>query len=170
MSGEPLQLDLLAWLAAQAPGPAPAMSSFEIGPAPADTGPVLLTRVDPSCNMRRFYSVALATSLFGETGVVRHWGGSGARARAGRTGMRGRGRPRQPARGCLLRSDGGITCLWRGRDRARPTGAPKQTRSPGALSCCAAAISPPTPFNCHRCHLCCTAAWTRDEPSSDDPA
>ncbi len=31
-----------------------------------------------SCNMRRFYSVALATSLFGEAGVVRRWGRMGS--------------------------------------------------------------------------------------------
>ncbi|WP_246849619.1 WGR domain-containing protein [Rubellimicrobium arenae] len=71
---EPEQLDLMDWLAALPPGPAPA------APEPAlvviDQSPdlVLLTRVDPSCNMRRFYSLALVTSLFGECGVVRHWG------------------------------------------------------------------------------------------------
>ncbi len=34
--------------------------------------------MDPACNMRRFYSLALATSLFGERGVVRQWGRIGA--------------------------------------------------------------------------------------------
>ena len=71
---EPEQLDLLDWLAAQAPCPSPAAPEL----APASTAeradPLPLTRVDPSCNMRRFYSLALATSLFGEAGVVRHWG------------------------------------------------------------------------------------------------
>lgn len=69
------QLDLLDWLAAQPPSPPPAAPE----PAPVVTAqqgpdPVLLTRVDPSCNMRRFYSVVLALSLFGECGVVRQWG------------------------------------------------------------------------------------------------
>ena len=82
MSTEPVQLDLLDWLAAQAPCPAPAASSLEPGAASADTGPVLLTRVDPSCNMRRFYSVALATSLFGQVGVVRQWGRIGSQGQS----------------------------------------------------------------------------------------
>ena len=51
---EPEQLDLLDGLAAQPPGPPPAAPKL----APVDTDqrpdPVLLTRVDPSCNMRRF--------------------------------------------------------------------------------------------------------------------
>jgi len=72
MSGEPVQLDLLEWLASQGPCPAPADLSPDL-PA-SDSTPMLLTRVDPSCNMRRFYSVTLATSLFGECGVVRQWG------------------------------------------------------------------------------------------------
>ena len=71
---EPEQLDLLDWLAAQPPCSSPAAPEL----APASTAerpnPVHLTRVDPSCNMRRFYSLALATSLFGECGVVRWWG------------------------------------------------------------------------------------------------
>lgn len=78
MSKEPEQLDLLDWIAAQEPGPAP-------GPpqpikAPALTGPggetdsVLLTRVDPGCNMRRFYGLTLVRSLWGEQGVARQWG------------------------------------------------------------------------------------------------
>ena len=73
---EPEQLDLLDWLGALppiAPSAAP-----ELAPAPPDQSPdpapVLLTRVDPSCNMRRFCSVALVVSLFGECGVVRQWG------------------------------------------------------------------------------------------------
>ena len=73
---EPEQLDLLDWLAAQPPGPPPAAPELAPGSSAHGPGllPVLLTRVDPSCNMRRFYSLALATSLFGECGVVRHWG------------------------------------------------------------------------------------------------
>ena len=69
---EPEQLDLLDWLAAQPPCPPP--TSHELTPAVIAPGsdPVHLTRVDPSCNMHRFYSLVLATSLFGECGVVRH--------------------------------------------------------------------------------------------------
>ncbi len=68
----PEQLDLLDWLAARPPEPTPVLPQPD--PVPTATGPVLLSRVDPSCNMRRFYSLALATSLFGEHGVVRQWG------------------------------------------------------------------------------------------------
>ena len=49
------------------------LAAGAVSPATSST-PVHLTRVDPSCNMRRFYSLALATSLFGECGVIRHWG------------------------------------------------------------------------------------------------
>jgi len=73
---EPEQLDLLDWLAARPSGPPP--TARELVPAFAgqspDPAPVFLTRVDPCCNMRRFYSLALAISLFGECGVVRQWG------------------------------------------------------------------------------------------------
>lgn len=73
---EPEQLDLLDWLAALPPSP-PSVAS-ELAPvfASPSHGPdsIFLTRVDPSCNMRRFYSVTLAVSLFGERGVVRQWG------------------------------------------------------------------------------------------------
>ena len=73
---DPEQLDLLDWLAAQLSGPPPTAP----GPAPAFAGQgpnpalIVLTRVDASCNMPRFYSLALAASLFGECGVVRQWG------------------------------------------------------------------------------------------------
>ena len=80
---EPEQLDLLDWLAALPPI-AP-LAAPELAPAPTDQSPdpapILLTRVDPSCNMRRFYSLALATSLFGECGVVRQWGRIGSEGR-----------------------------------------------------------------------------------------
>jgi predicted DNA-binding WGR domain protein len=80
---EPEQLDLLEWLAAQPPGPSP--TAPELAPAfagqSADSVSVHLTRVDPSCNMRRFYSLALAVSLFGECGVVRRWGRIGSSGR-----------------------------------------------------------------------------------------
>jgi len=82
MSGEPVQLDHLDWIAAQGPGAAPATPSFQSGAAPDDIGPVHLTRVDRSCNMRRFYSVALATSLFGKAGVVRQWGRIGSQGQS----------------------------------------------------------------------------------------
>lgn len=72
------QLDLLDWLAAHPPG------SPEAVPAPdgAPADPVRLTRIDPACNMQRFYSLELATSLFGEHGVVRHWGRIGTAGRS----------------------------------------------------------------------------------------
>ena len=82
---EPEQLDLLDWLAAlppnlppTAPELAPAFPGRSPDPSPS---PVHLTRVDLSCNMRRFYSLALATSLFGEWGVRRQWGRIGAPGR-----------------------------------------------------------------------------------------
>lgn len=79
---EPEQLDLLDWLAAQPPSPTPAM----LEPAPSlaildPGGPYHLIRVDPSCNMRRFYSLALAQNLWGEWGVMRRWGRVGAQGR-----------------------------------------------------------------------------------------
>lgn len=75
------QLDLLDWLAAQPP------CLTEVVPAPDGTtlephlAPVRLTRTDPACNVHRFYSLELATSLFGEWGVVRHWGRIGSSGR-----------------------------------------------------------------------------------------
>ena len=71
---EPEQLDLLDWLAAQPPCPAPIAPEVASVPAATSPAPSVLTRVDHSCNMRRFYSLALATSLFGECGLVRQWG------------------------------------------------------------------------------------------------
>ena len=70
MSQDPVQLDLLDWLPTPAPCPALADPSPS-PPALDEIGPELLTRVDPSCNMRRFSSVALATSLFGKVGMAR---------------------------------------------------------------------------------------------------
>lgn len=77
------QIDLLDWLAAHPP------ASPEVMPSPGEdaTGvqnvaPVLLTRADPSCNMHRFYGLEFATSLFGECGVVRHWGRIGTSGRS----------------------------------------------------------------------------------------
>ena len=98
MSSGPVQLDLLDWLATQAPCPPPAEP---VPPPPAlhSTGPVLLTRVDPSCNMRRFYSVALATSLFGECGVVRQWGRIGTEGQTRTDWYDGSG----PAKAALLK-------------------------------------------------------------------
>ena len=72
---DPEQLDLLDWLAAQPLDPAPGVPAVEPAFTPTSpVAPVHLTRVDSSCNMRRFYSVALTTSLFGERGVMRNWG------------------------------------------------------------------------------------------------
>ncbi|WP_404406858.1 WGR domain-containing protein [Pelagibacterium halotolerans] len=33
-----------------------------------------LRRIDPARNMRRFYSVTVQPTLFGETSIVREWG------------------------------------------------------------------------------------------------
>jgi hypothetical protein len=64
---EPQQLELLDWLAASS------QLAFSGGCLTRDKfHPLHLTRVDPSCNMRRLHSLALATSLFGEAGVARH--------------------------------------------------------------------------------------------------
>lgn len=35
---------------------------------------VVLDRIDPACNMRRFYTLSIAPSLFGDTTLVREWG------------------------------------------------------------------------------------------------
>lgn len=75
---EPEQLDLLDWLAALPPISAPAGPELAPSPATPDPASLLLTRVDPSCNLRRFYSLALTNSLFGEHGVARQWGRIGA--------------------------------------------------------------------------------------------
>jgi len=39
-----------------------------------ETGPVHLHRIDPSKNMRRFYTLAIQPTLFGGASVVRNWG------------------------------------------------------------------------------------------------
>jgi predicted DNA-binding WGR domain protein len=38
------------------------------------TGPIHLRRIDPSKNMRRFYTLAIQPTLFGGASVVRNWG------------------------------------------------------------------------------------------------
>lgn len=38
------------------------------------TGPILLHRIDPSQNMRRFYTLAIQPTLFGGASVIRNWG------------------------------------------------------------------------------------------------
>ncbi|WP_027155202.1 WGR domain-containing protein [Mesorhizobium sp. WSM2561] len=37
-------------------------------------GPVHLRRIDPSQNMRRFYTLAIQPTLFGGASVIRNWG------------------------------------------------------------------------------------------------
>lgn len=37
-------------------------------------GPVHLQRIDPSQNMRRFYTLAIQPTLFGGASVIRNWG------------------------------------------------------------------------------------------------
>lgn len=58
-----LQLDLLDWIAAQPPASAH------------------LCRIDPACNMARYYGLAVRRNLFGEWELVREWG------RIGRSGQ-----------------------------------------------------------------------------------
>jgi len=36
--------------------------------------PLTLYRIDPGRNMRRYYSLSLQPSLFGDIALVRHWG------------------------------------------------------------------------------------------------
>lgn len=43
---------------------------------------IFLHRVDPSCNMARFYMLSLAPNLFGETSLFRNWGRIGTRGQA----------------------------------------------------------------------------------------
>ncbi|MBP1807664.1 WGR domain-containing protein [Rubellimicrobium aerolatum] len=85
MSG-PEQLDLLDWLTAQPAEPPLAASALHLyvglTASPAAPAPVLLTRVDPSCNMRRLSGLALAQSLWGEAGVVCHWGRIGSQGQS----------------------------------------------------------------------------------------
>ena len=71
---DPVQLDLLDWLAALPPEPLPVVPEPMLGLATPDQFPVLLTRVDPTHNMHRFYCLVLTQSLFGEAGVVRTCG------------------------------------------------------------------------------------------------
>ena len=76
------QIDLLDWLAAHPPGAPDAMTpASEDATGTEGMAPVLLTRADPACNMHRFYGLELAISLFGECGVVRHWGRTGTSGR-----------------------------------------------------------------------------------------
>jgi predicted DNA-binding WGR domain protein len=39
-----------------------------------DAGPVHLQRIDPTQNMRRFYTLAIQPTLFGGASVIRNWG------------------------------------------------------------------------------------------------
>ena len=88
-SREPEQLDLIAWLAEQqrleaeqgtkdAKAEAP-LRSQEASEATAlmDGAALLLRREDSGQNMRRFYRISVARSLWGEWGVVRQWGRAG---------------------------------------------------------------------------------------------
>lgn len=42
------------------------------------TGSVHLRRIDPTQNMRRFYTLAIQPTLFGGASVIRNWGRIGA--------------------------------------------------------------------------------------------
>ena len=46
------------------------------------TGPVYLRRIDPSHNMRRFYTLAIQPTLFGGASVIRNWGRIGTNGRS----------------------------------------------------------------------------------------
>ncbi len=39
-----------------------------------ETGPAHLRRIDPTQNMRRFYTLAIQPTLFGGASVIRNWG------------------------------------------------------------------------------------------------
>jgi predicted DNA-binding WGR domain protein len=41
----------------------------------------LLYRIDPACNMARFYAIAIEPALFGEVSLVRRWGRIGTMGR-----------------------------------------------------------------------------------------
>lgn len=43
--------------------------------------PLLLTRLDPSRNMARFYVLTVESDLFGGTALTRNWGRIGTRGR-----------------------------------------------------------------------------------------
>lgn len=53
----------------------------KIGMVKPDASPVLLNRVNPACNMARYYRVAIEPTLFGWSSVVRDWGRIGRSAR-----------------------------------------------------------------------------------------
>lgn len=48
----------------------------------SNPGPVHLRRVDPSQNMRRFYSLSIQPTLFGGASLVRDWGRIGTRGQS----------------------------------------------------------------------------------------
>lgn len=85
--GRPEQLDLIDWLAEQQRLEAEGVSGTEAGrdaegasdvAALTDgTAALLLRREDPARNLRRFYRLSVARSLWGEWGVVRQWGRAG---------------------------------------------------------------------------------------------
>ncbi len=45
------------------------------------SGPVHLRRIDPSRNMRRFYTLAIQPTLFGGASIIRNWGRIGTNGR-----------------------------------------------------------------------------------------
>jgi predicted DNA-binding WGR domain protein len=47
-----------------------------------EAGPVHLRRIDPSRNMRRFYTLAIQPTLFGGASVIRSWGRIGTNGRS----------------------------------------------------------------------------------------
>lgn len=47
-----------------------------------EAGQVHLRRIDPSQNMRRYYTLAIQPTLFGGASVVRNWGRLGTRGQS----------------------------------------------------------------------------------------
>lgn len=65
----------MRWTALRQVGENPTMSHD-------DTGLVYLRRIDPTRNMRRFYSLSIQPTLFGGASVVRNWGRIGMNGQA----------------------------------------------------------------------------------------
>lgn len=50
------------------------MPAMKKAPFQNDIPTTVLHRVDPSCNMARFYVMSISPSLFGDVALVRSWG------------------------------------------------------------------------------------------------
>lgn len=47
-----------------------------------ETAPIHMRRIDPTQNMRRFYSLAIQPTLFGGASVIRNWGRIGTQGQS----------------------------------------------------------------------------------------